>query len=208
MEHGHHLTDRAAHRCADDMRRRHTGMIQHGDGIVGHLLDRVHAERLVAASCAAVVERNHPVVTRQREALHVPTVLVGTEALNHQHRGSAAPAECLVVKTSAVGGAGVRHQPSANQSMGATPVCRPPRPSIIRWMWRCVSSASSSSASGPRRLRRGRTCGPTSTRAARPNGVLIDATGNTGVPVTTALPISAGSTGPAWRGSRVPVPRR
>ena len=107
MAHGHHLTDRAAHRCADDVRRRHTGMIEHGDGIVGHLLDRVHAERLVAASCAAVVERDHAVAASQREALHVPAVLVGAEALDHQHRGRAAPAECLVVKTSAVGGAGV-----------------------------------------------------------------------------------------------------
>ena len=38
-----------------------------------------------------------------------------------------------------------------------------------------VSSASSISASGPRRFLRGRTAGPTSTLAARPNGVLIEA---------------------------------
>ena len=131
---GHHLADRPTHRCADDVRRRQPSIIEHRNRVVGHLFDRVHAERFVAASRTAVVECNHPVVASQREALHVPTVLVGAEALNHQHRGRRMAAESLVVQAGAVGSAGVGHQPSANQSIGVTPVCRPPSPSISRWM--------------------------------------------------------------------------
>ena len=80
-----------------------------GDRVVGHLLERIVAERFVAAACATVVESDHPVLQREYVSLHVPQVLVGAETLNHQHRRRALPAEHLVVQAHSVGGACVGH---------------------------------------------------------------------------------------------------
>ena len=63
-----------------------------------------------------------PVAQREQVALHVPAVLVGAEALDHQHRRRAAAAEHLVVDADAVGRPGVGHQRSPSQSSGVSPV--------------------------------------------------------------------------------------
>ena len=84
------LGDRPAHRRADDVGGLDAGVVEHGDGVVGHLLERVGAVRLVAATGAAVVEGDRAVAARQRQPLQVPAVLVGAEALDQQHRRPAA----------------------------------------------------------------------------------------------------------------------
>ena len=145
---------------------------------------RVAAVRLVAAPGAPVVEGDRLVAARQRQPLQVPAVLVGAEALDQQHRRPAPPARDPVVQPGAVLGGRVRHgvprserQTSAcvagerselphrqlppiplsgSQSSGV-PVCAPPNSSSRRWMRCSTWSASSSSISGPRRLRPGRT---------------------------------------------------
>ena len=61
-------------------------VVEHGDRVVSHLLQRVGPVRLVAAAGAPVVEGDRVVPGCEREALHVPEVLVGAEPLDHQHR--------------------------------------------------------------------------------------------------------------------------
>ena len=79
------------------------GGVEYGDRVVGHLLEAVVTEGLVAAAGTAVVERDDAVARREHEPLHVPAVLVGPEALDHQHRRCTGTAQHLVVQPDAVG---------------------------------------------------------------------------------------------------------
>jgi len=104
------LADGTTHRCADHMGGLLAGIVEHGDGIIGHLFERVLAVRLVAASRAPVVEGDAPVSRCGGESLEVPAVLVGAEALDEEDRGAVRPTGDAVVDTNSVGTAKVGHQ--------------------------------------------------------------------------------------------------
>ena len=124
------LGDRTAHRRSGDMCVVDTGAVEHRDRVVGHLFERVLAEGLVAATRATIVERDRPVPGGQGDALEVPAVLVGTEALDQEHGWAARTAGLAVVQADAVGGSHVGHQtppsPPVSQSSGV-PVSVPPK---------------------------------------------------------------------------------
>ena len=191
---GEDLADRPAHRRPDDVGGVDAGVVEHGDGVGRHLLERVGAVRLVAATGAAVVEGDRAVGPRQGQPLQVPAVLVGAEALDQQHRRAAAAAGDLVVDAGAVGRRRVRHvssrpsRDSGSQSSGV-PVWVPPNSSSSRWMRCSTWSASSSSISGPRRRRPGRIAGPISMRADRPTASSPWPPGTPPARVATAAPI-------------------
>ena len=161
MAEGEDLGDHAAHRGAHDVGVVGAGVVEHGERVVGHLLERVGAVRLVAAAGAAVVEGDRAVAARQRQALQDPQVLVGAEPLDHHdRRGAACDRWCC-------SGCGCRRRRARTASGERSPQRHPRRAasrarcrsagrrtrrssSSIR---RCSASASSSSASGPRRIR-------------------------------------------------------
>ena len=128
--HGDDLADRSAHRRADDVRGLLAGVVEHGDRVVGHLLERVGPVRLVAAAGAPVVERDAAVPGSGGQALEVPAVLVGAETLDEQDRRAVGATGDAVVDAGAVGAADEGHQApptpvSGSQSIGV-PVRRSP----------------------------------------------------------------------------------
>ncbi len=85
--------DDPAHRGADEVGRPDPGGVEHGDGVVGHLQQRVGAERLVAAAGTPVVEGDRAVAAGEGRPLQGPAVDVGAEAVDQQHRLAVGPPE-------------------------------------------------------------------------------------------------------------------
>ena len=194
----HDLADRAAHRRSDDVGGLDAGVVEHGDRVVGHLLQRVRAVRLVAAPRPPVVERDRLVPGCGGESLQVPAVLVGAETLDEEDRrlaadgrspGSGCESRRCCGRTSCwslalrrpllVTGLVTGHHRSRSRGTSRAE-CRCGSHPSPRAAARCDCAdgrTSSSSASGPRRRRVGRVACPISTRALRPSGVLVVAAG-------------------------------
>ena len=63
-----------------------SGVVEHGDRVVGHLGERVGPVGLVAATGAPIVEGEGAERPGEPEPLQVPEMLVGAEALDEQRR--------------------------------------------------------------------------------------------------------------------------
>jgi hypothetical protein len=84
MQDGQHLGNGAAHRRADDVSGVHSGVVENGHGVIGHLRECLGAEGFVASSRSAIVVGNDAIASREHVSLEIPEMLVGTESLDHQ----------------------------------------------------------------------------------------------------------------------------
>ena len=104
------LRDHAAHRRADDVRRRDAFGVEHGQRVVRHLLERVGPRRGAGVPDTAVVGREAPVVPAEGHALEGPAAGVGAEALDQENRRAVSAAPDVVEDLDAVVGGDLLHR--------------------------------------------------------------------------------------------------
>ena len=192
------------------------GVVEHGDGVGGHLLEVVGAVRLVAAPGAAVVEGDDAVAQARARRCRSQPCLSAPRPWIISTRRRRRPAGDVVVDAAAVG---------ALRTYGITsarPSRRPRQPVERRAGLRAAElvehradplstrSASSSSASGPRRRRGAAIAGPISIRADRDD--TASSPSPPGRPArrcsTAGAEQAVDRTCPTRRGSSVPAERR
>src|SRR5450631_1423937 len=185
MADGDDLGEDAAHRGAHHVRVVDPGVVEDGDGVVGHLLEGERMGSAGAAAHAPVVGGVAAEVATEREALQRPAPRVDTEALQHEQRGGVASPERLVRDGHAVAGRRDAHGRSLRRAW--------------TWVWTsAASSAAASWSSGPVPAG-GNSGSPKRTRHGRPgraNGkpawIATGSTGNPRVATSSARGASAG----------------
>ena len=110
MHDAHDLRDHAAHRRADDVRRRDAFGVEHGQRVVRHLLERVGPGRGTGVPDTAVVRREAAVVPAERHALERPAARVGPQALDQEDRGAVSATPDVIRDLDAVVGGDLLHR--------------------------------------------------------------------------------------------------
>ena len=87
---GHQLGDRAAHRVADDERRRDAELPERGSGVAGAVRETKRRDLAHPAAVPAVVDREHPIAgTREVVVRAAPVEIRGRHPAMEQHDGRA-----------------------------------------------------------------------------------------------------------------------